>query len=527
MRCVARYLVCCVSVVCAVAGGTLGAQTLPTAPQITVSTHLVQISVIVRDRKSTANAFRKDEFSVLDEGKPRRISVFEMESDGAQPKAGPTQAEGSSGGTFSNGEVDEPGNVTVILLDNLNTLTPSAAMNYEDSPVWQEGHALANAKQHLLEALKGLNPRDRIAVYGLNGNLRLLCDFTCDREELLAAVKGYDVSSKTQREAVEPGQYHLPGADERFSQAVDAGNAELAGRLNSDRTQATMMGLRAIAEHVARIPGRKNLLWLTANLPFSGQAVARILGPANIAAYPVDARGLLPAMVMLSGPAPPPAGIAAMEEMAADTGGHAFVNTNDISKAVREVIEEPGARYTIGFYVDQDSVDGKFHELKVQVRRVGVTLHAPKGYFAVKDAPAGAGGGRAKLMAAIQSPFDMTGVPLEVTAARVEQPRPHLLKLTGSVEIKDLPMPQAGDVRHGTLDVLVVEQDAAGNVLHQATNQIVLTLTAAQYEAYLRSGVAFLEYVQPQPGTTVVRVLVRDAGTMQMGSVVIPLKGVR
>ena len=54
-----------------------------------------------------------------------------------------------------------------------------------------------------------------------------------------------------------------------------------------------MAALSAIAAHVADIPGRKNLLWLTANLPFSGQEIARILSRANIAAYPLDARGLL------------------------------------------------------------------------------------------------------------------------------------------------------------------------------------------------------------------------------------------
>ena len=84
-------------------------------------------------------------------------------------------------------------------------------------------------------------------------------------------------------------------------------------------------------------------------------------------------------------------------------------------------------------------------------------------------------------------------------------------------------MKQDGAVKKGTLDVLVVEQNMAGDVLHQATHRMALALTDEQYQAYLQSGVEFRAYLQPQENTTVVRVLVRDAATLQMGSVVIPL----
>jgi hypothetical protein len=114
-----------------------------------------------------------------------------------------------------------------------------------------------------------------------------------------------------------------------------------------------MAALIAIAAHAAQIPGRKNLLWLTANLLFSGQAIARILSRANIAADAIDARGLLPrapstslgditdaddyALGKLGAPpaqSPQPIGIETMQEMADETGGRAFVNTNDPTSAI-------------------------------------------------------------------------------------------------------------------------------------------------------------------------------------------------
>ena len=74
-----------------------------------------------------------------------------------------------------------------------------------------------------------------------------------------------------------------------------------------------------------------------------------------------------------------PIGIGTMQDMAEDTGGRAFVNTNDLTGAIREAIEDSVATYTLGFYIDNDSIDGKFHEIKLEVKRKGVILHYPEG----------------------------------------------------------------------------------------------------------------------------------------------------
>jgi VWFA-related protein len=524
------------------------AQDVPQAPTITVSTHLVEISVIARSSKGTpATGLTKDDIVVRDEGKARKISVFEVESDGTKLKAAESaapdtfsnrteetlQAGGMQGGAVRNAQ----GNVTILLLDNLNTLSGSHAQNYEDSPMWMEDGAALYAKQKLLVALKQMDRGDRIAIYVLGGSLRLLCDFTCDREQQIAAVKAYDPKSKTLREAAEPGNYRLPGMDESFSSAVNNGNEAMAAQFNGQRAAATLMSLSVIVQHVAAIPGRKSLVWLTADLPIPGPAAARLVGPANIAIYPVDARGLMAAQFVentsVHGPPPPPAtsgavppGIEAMWEMAHETGGRAYVNTNGIAQAIREVAEDSGVRYTIGFYVDAASVDGKFHEVKLHVDRPGVTLEAPQGYFATRDATP-SDTSHAMLLAAIQSPYDATAITLDITAAKLEKPKPHMLQLTGSIGIAGLPMPAEGDGHATMLEVRLVEQDAAGNVIRQAIHRMELRLSEAQYRAYLGTGVAFRQTLEPLPATAVVRVLVREPRSRQLGSVILPLRQVK
>jgi VWFA-related protein len=373
----------------------------------------------------------------------------------------------------------------------------------------------------------------------------VLCDFTCNREQLLAVVSKYDVSSHTSRESAEPGRFYFPDQDPSnpyaFDMAEDETAQQLAAMNNAARGQVTMAALAAIAAHAADIPGRKNLLWLTSNLPFSGEAIARILSRANVVAYPVDARGLLPRMAqgniegVMDGDAyakgelgtPPamsqqPIGIQAMQQMAEDTGGQAFIDTNDLTGAIRKVVEESAVTYTLGFYVNSSSLDGKFHELKVQVTRPGLMVRYPKGYFALKDEPATQNERQESFLAAIRSPLDSTAIPLLVKAVRVDQPA-DTVQIAGSIGLSSVHVTQQNVMRIGTVDLYLIEQDAAGTVLHQSSTHLRLKLTEQQYQDYLKSGIGFRDSVQLKKQAAVLRVVVQDPVTSELGSVIIPL----
>lgn len=517
----------------------LASQTEAPVPRIRVSTHLVQIGVIARDHNGPIENLTKDDFVVLDRGKPQKISIFQVEgADSAQ-----TPESELPRNTFSNVaqyEANQTRSVTIVLLDNLNTLYGSAAQPYETSPYWMEDLALTNGKAHLMKFIKGLDSRDRVAVYGLSQSLHVLADFTSDRNQLLAILDKYDTRSATNRETAEPGKFHFPVPSPEFNRSVNASEATLAGMVNANRAAVTMAALQSIAAHVASIPGRKNLVWLTANLPFSATAMAGILAPAQIAVYPVDGRGLQPRMSRedLEGTvdedvgargnfplaqAPEPVGIETMEELADDTGGQAIVNTNGLTDAIRNAVESSAATYTLGFYVDKDLLDGKFHELKVQVKRSGLTLRYPKGYLAVRDNEVPLEERRRAVAAAVRSPFEWSALPLQVRVDRLDRPTPHSLKVAGSVGLDSVQLAQEDSVRTGTLEVLVIEQDLTGKVLDEITNRLDLRLTEREYRDYLATGIVFRKYIHPKPDATVVRVIVQDLNSSQIGSAIIPL----
>ena len=526
------------------AGGLWAQQPAPESPGLRLSTHLVQIQVMVRDKHGPVKNLTQDDFAILDGGKPQTIKVFAAEADTTTtPTPQPLPA-----GTFTNLPhygTQPPRSVTVVLLDNLNTLHGTAAEPMEVAPGWLEDLALTSARDQLLTFLKQMNPGDRVAIYGLTDQLRVLCDFTCDREHLLAVVSHYNTNSITDRTEVDPGYTSVPGTDAMWAvRLINSGLTEgmqsIADMSNEMRGETTMAALTAIAEHVADIPGRKNLLWLTSDLPYSGQQIARILARAKMAAYPVDARGLLPRQGLISmkdvdadayargeigvplGHAEMPEGVATMTEMAADTGGRAIVNSNDLASAIRDVLEDSAAAYTLGFYLPEREVDGKFHKLTVHVRPAELIVSYPRGYFAFKDEDDERDDSHNAFITAIRSPLAAAAIPMDVRIER--ESAAGSLRIVGVVDIGGLRMKESGAMHQGKLDIYTVEQDAAGKVLHQGNERLNLNLTGQQYETYLHAGIIFRQELRLNPGTVMLRVLVQMPQSAEVGSVLVPVE---
>jgi VWFA-related protein len=82
------------------------------------------------------------------------------------------------------------------------------------------------------------------------------------------------------------------------------------------------------------------------------------------------------------------AGIMSLQEIAANTGGRAYVNRTNIGVAVDEMVSENGSYYVLGFEPNPYSTK-RFQDVKVRVRRLGASVRARKGY-STHVPPAGA-----------------------------------------------------------------------------------------------------------------------------------------
>ena len=72
-----------------------------------------------------------------------------------------------------------------------------------------------------------------------------------------------------------------------------------------------------------------------------------------------------------------------LRTLAENTDGRAIVNRNDLVAGMRQITRDSSAYYLIGYNSSQAPSDGKFHEIKVKVKRPGVQVRARKGYWAL------------------------------------------------------------------------------------------------------------------------------------------------
>ncbi|MFA5909485.1 MAG: VWA domain-containing protein [Vicinamibacterales bacterium] len=75
-----------------------------------------------------------------------------------------------------------------------------------------------------------------------------------------------------------------------------------------------------------------------------------------------------------------------LRSLAENTDGRAIVSRNDLGNAMKQIVRDASAYYLVGYTSSPAPVDGKFHEIKVKVKRPGVQVRARRGYWAYTEA---------------------------------------------------------------------------------------------------------------------------------------------
>ena len=111
----------------------------------------------------------------------------------------------------------------------------------------------------------------------------------------------------------------------------------------------------------------------------------------NVAIYAVDPRGLPTSEFDLSQPVMSAqvdsrylnATMDTLRTLALQTDGRAIVSRNDLATGMTQIVRDTSAYYLLGYNSTEAPADGKFHEIRVQVKRPGVQVRARKGYWAL------------------------------------------------------------------------------------------------------------------------------------------------
>jgi VWFA-related protein len=536
-----------------------------------VETRLIEVNVIAQDSKGhAATSLTRDDFKLFDNGKEIPIDVFSAISAESAPVTSPLPPN-----TFSNRIQGAPPSVTAILLDGLNT-------SFADQ-TW--------ARTEVVRFLEELRPQDRVAIFLLGDHLYLLQNFTSDPKALLEVLKSSkarvprELAASAPREtppgATQPVDIQtalqqltssLPsgpgggGGSAPSTASVQAGAAANAQAQAEaimlqfethsssffvmDRVARTMAALIAIANYVAQFPGRKNLIWVSAGFPIAIgfdqprapgdtrdqvhftpelERAFKALNNADLAVYPVDARGL----VASDGAAATRSGDTnvndfysshgTMDELADHTGGRAFYNSNDLAGVIQRALDDSQADYTLGFYPHHISWDGQYHELKVKVTRPGIHLRYRKGYYAALDTPNNDEQTAALLKRALYSPLDSTGLGLNVTVQKVFKEPPKKVVLRISMDAHNITFQDRNGDKTVELEMLFSQAGADGSVLNTFQQSVNMRIAGRGMDVILNRGLTMGKWVGLVDGATSLEIVVRDSASGNTGSLRIPL----
>jgi VWFA-related protein len=571
------------------------------------TSRLVLVSTLVWDKDGApVSGLTRDDFEVLEDGKPQSVATFSAVVSGGGPRALPAPTAPAAAvlprNTFTNREErshEVTPVITVILLDALNT----------------EAKDSVYGQHEVVRFLEKLQPQDRVALYLLSvGGVRVLFDFTSDPAPLIRALQRYRARGETQLSASNPEV--MPSGITEIDDFLRNTSKLESGFFLRDRVHRTVDALVAIADHLLRVPGRKNLVWVSSSFPISfgfdklygstrgtmgdgpsaevvagaaaiaelanapGSAstsmpgkggpptrpppsasknpdlliapeqevfwhdlerAARALNQANLAIYPVDARGLMTAfpnsrfnaaaVASGQGPGAPEFTLGGpnrkefdtMNMLADRTGGRAFYNANEINQSVRTAIDESRVTYELGYYPVHNQWDGKFREITVRVKRPGLKVRNRRGYFAVKDAPA-AESQQAELQAAADSPLESSALGLRVRLEPVTGGDARALNLRIELDPREVLLAREGNRWVGALAVLVAQRKSDGEKTMSGAQTVDLKLEPATYDKLLREGMKLTKRIQLEPGAEELRVVVRDTSSGVTGSVYILLE---
>jgi VWFA-related protein len=157
-------------------------------------------------------------------------------------------------------------------------------------------------------------------------------------------------------------------------------------RLAEQRLTITLNAFTGIARRLKSLRGEKSLVWMTAGFlpPDNLHGVYEVsaqLRSAKVRLYPIDARGLI---ACFSLPCPPAqfVPIEMMEELAVQTGGRAYHDSNGLSAPVAKALEDSRQGYLLTYAPNNYRQDGSTHQVELQTPRKRLDLRYRSAYLA-------------------------------------------------------------------------------------------------------------------------------------------------
>ncbi|MBZ5611639.1 MAG: VWA domain-containing protein [Acidobacteriia bacterium] len=502
-------------------------------------TNLVIVNVTVRDKSGKlVDTLKKEDFALTEDDKAQQIAVFEVEhltSDVLPPVVVPENARPAQIAQAPK-EVQRP--PAAAASDNTAASRKDRRLLalYFDFSSMQPPEQL-RAQQAALKFLnQQMTSSDLVAILTYSNRLRVLQDFTDDRELLFSEIQGFRLG-----EASENAVDGSTGADD----TDDSGSfTPDETEFNIFNTDLKLIGLETAAKKLAMYPEKKALVYFSSGISRTGvdnesqlRATVNAAVRANVAFYTVDARGLT---------ATPPGGDAStasasgtgiftgktqqglrdkfntsqetLSTLAEDTGGKALLDSNDLSMGITQAQKDINAYYILGYYSTNGTTDGKYRRIKVRLKSdLTAKLDYRTGYYASKVFQKFTASDKERQLEealTLGDPFTELPLALEVDYFRVARDKyfvPITARIAGSSI--DLAKNQKTD-----LDFIGQIRDSGGKLIGGVRDGISLKFTEGNASQLSRRQLEYDTGVTLPPGDYKLKFLARENQNGKMGT---------
>ncbi len=507
-------------------------QTPVQAPgRLKVSTEIVLVNVVARDKHGNLiRDLKKEDFTVFEDGKKQELASFDFEKVDAMVMAG-------AAGTTVTGSAGAGGLLNSKVQKSLDARDRRLMLMFFDFSAMEPDdidRAVDAGKKYIQSKMQ---PADMVALMSLATNLQLDLDFTDDKDKILAKLSAYNNSE---------GQGFENGAE-----GSSEGSAETSGSYTPDDTDYNtfsadrkLLALESVMQAMGKIPQKKSLIYFSNGITQSGvdnqsalRAATAAAVRANVSIYPVDVRGLS---------AFPPGGQAqaaslhgqsaysgasvlndlngndASQEtlytLAADTGGKAFMDTNDLSGVFSVVQKDTSAYYVLGYTSSNHLKDGHYRRLKVQVNRPDVKLEYRAGYYADRDYQHMKQTDREEqLDDELAAELSQTDVAVYAGAAYFRQDDSHYyLEVSLVIPGSQIPFVQEKDKDKATIDIIGEVLEGGKFPVGRLRDTVKLAVDSTQQVR--RKNVQYNTGFILAPGSYHLKFVVRENSTGRMGA---------
>jgi VWFA-related protein len=498
---------------------------------------VVLVNVTVRDKSGKfVPGLKPENFTILEDNKPQKIVSFDVENVDAVPASNVAQAKALSDaptGATTPATADTSAQAAsqlqfkdrrlIVLFFDLSAMEPD-----------EIDHAVTSA-EHYLDAQ--MAPADLVSIISLGSSLLVNQDFTTDRSLLK---KQLDAFSTGVGQGFEEGTTGTTEGTPDTGQPFTADDTEY----NIFNTDRRLEALRSVAEKLAYVQQKKSLIYFSSGMDRTGienqselRAAVNAAVRSNMAIYTMDMRGL---QALVAGGEAQNAslrGVSAysgqstlnalnsnfttqetLVTLASDTGGRAFLDSNDFSKIFTGVQQDTSTYYVLGYHSTNTARDGRYRRIAVKSSLPGVKIDYRRGYYAPADYQHATKDDKERqLEEELASELPATDLPLYLGIAyfRLEGNKffvPISLVVPGS----QIPFVRSSDRDKATLDVIGMVLDNEHHPLNRIRDTVKLAVSTTT--EVQKKNVQYDTGMSLLSGKYHLKFVVRENQTGRMGS---------